>query len=104
MAPLLLAVNRDAASLGAGSVQPPCMQFYNFKPCHFTFRLRTKMTRFLLDLLFKNSTSSAMTKGALISMVAKTIKSLILILTTTQVYLSKMKTVLKNQQFCSVHK
>ena len=40
-----------------------------------------------------------MIKEALTSMVSKTIKLLILILTTFQVHFSKMKTVVKNQQF-----
>lgn len=40
-----------------------------------------------------------MIKEALTSMVSKTIKLLILILTTLQVYSSKMKTVVKDQQF-----
>ena len=40
-----------------------------------------------------------MIKEALTSMVSKTIKLLILILTTFQVYSSKMKTVVKDQKF-----
>lgn len=53
-------------------------------------------TKFLLALLLCNSTFLAMMKGALISMVSKTIKLLILILTTFLVYCNNMKTVLKN--------
>lgn len=85
---------------------PTTMQHFNFELCPFTLRTRRgKMTaKFLLALLCYNFTFLAIIKGALTSMVSKTIQLLILILTTLQVYSKKMKTVLKNQQFSSMHK
>lgn len=82
------------------SVQPPATtRRYSFRFCHFMFRVRKDkmMAKFLFTPL--NSTFLAMIKEALTSMVSKTIKLLILILTTFQVHFRKMKTVVKNQQF-----
>lgn len=98
------AVHRDVADVGAGLFQPPCsILTLSFAPSRL--EQEEKMTaKFLLALLCYNFTFLAIIKGALTSMVSKTIQLLILILTTLQVYSKKMKTVLKNQQFSSMHK
>lgn len=99
------AVHRDVADVGAGLFQPPCSIItLSFAPSRLEQEEEKMTAKFLLALLCYNFTFLAIVKGALTSMVSKTIQLRILILTTFQVYSKKMKTVLKNQQFSSMNK